>query len=457
MTDKNEKLFRAIGKLNDDYIEEAYAESSEPKPAKSRKSIKRIVMLAAAALLSVSLVITVAANSDAIIAAMFERRQKLVDDKIGHIDESVTEGNITLTMESVKVERRTISDNFFGEFTVSFHNEDGNFENGIKYGGYMLEYRVKDGEQPQLMEGATATTDENGQTWAKIDEYHTSDDNGEGYSPFKFNLDRINYGLDKPSDTITLTGNIQCRCNTDYRMTFTDVTSYDGSIKYADKISVDFSVAEDEVQPLQQLDYKPEDVTFELEGVTFEIEGIEVYPDHMLMRFTNSNADRVNIAGKEYYAINYLAKLVANDEYLAKSKEFAEFLEAVPEKGKTEEEQAENLSEWMATEEGRKLWDELIKLSIPTADQTALNECYEIFVEINRESGAEVVSTHTNFGGNNAVGSTDGLVAFMDAQFSSPIYVNDITRVYAQKIGDPTKQVTIWVPAEDEGLAELNK
>lgn len=204
MTDKNEKLFRAIGKLNDDYIEEAYAESSEPKPAKSRKSIKRIVMLAAAALLSVSLVITVAANSDAIIAAMFERRQKLVDDKIGHIDESVTEGNITLTMESVKVERRTISDNFFGEFTVSFHNEDGNFENGIKYGGYMLEYRVKDGEQPQLMEGATATTDENGQTWAKIDEYHTSDGNGEGYSPFKFNLDRINYSLDKPSDTITL-------------------------------------------------------------------------------------------------------------------------------------------------------------------------------------------------------------------------------------------------------------
>lgn len=457
MTDKNEKLFRAIGKLNDDYIEEAYAENPEPKLARPKKSIKRIVMLAAAALLSVSLVITVAANSDAIIAAMFERRKTLIDDKIGHIDQSATEGNITLTMESVTVERRTFDDNFFGKFTVSFHNEDGNFENGMKYGGYMLEYRVKDGEQPQLMEGATATTDENGQTWAKIDEYHTSDGYDNGYSPFKFNLDRIHYGLDKPSDTITLTGNYQLEWNTDYRMTFTDVTSYDGSIKYADKISVDFSVSEDEAQPLQQLDYEPEDVTFELEGVTFEITKIEVYPDKMEMFFTNSNSDRVTIAGIECYAINYLAKLSASDEYIAKSKEFADFLEAVPEKGETEEEQAENLRKWSETEEGRRVWDELIAASRPVTDQAVLNECYEVFVEINRESGAEVVSTHTYFSGNNAVGTAEGLNASANANFSSPIYVNDIIRVYAQKIGDPTKQVTVWVPAEDKGLAELNK
>ena len=78
MTDKNEKLFNAIGKLNDSYIEEAY--SQPEKAAKPRNSIKRIVMLAAAALLSISLVITVAANSDAIIAAIFERRQNLIDN-----------------------------------------------------------------------------------------------------------------------------------------------------------------------------------------------------------------------------------------------------------------------------------------------------------------------------------------------------------------------------------------
>ncbi len=453
MTDKNEKLFNAIGKLKDSFIEESY--TMPEKPVKQKHGIKRLVMIAAAALMSVSLVITVAANSDAIIAAIFERRQNLIDNKIGHIDESVTEGNITLTLESVAVEKRTIDNCFFGEFTVSFHNNDGNFGSGMIYSGLRLEYLVKEGAQP--IEGAQTSTDENGQTWVAIDDYCTDDAFGEGYNPFEFNMQRINFGLDTPTDTITLTATYQCKWNTDYRLTFIDVTSYDGSIKYADNISVDFSVSEDEAQPLQQLDYKPEGVTFEIEGATFEIEEIQVYPDNMLMRFTNSNADRVNIAGTEYYAINYLAKLVANDEYLAKSKEFAEFLEAVPDKGETPEEEADNLGEWIMTDEGRKLWDELVELSKPVTDQAALNECYEIFVEVNRESGAEVVSTHTNFGGNNAVGSTDGLVAYMDAQFSSPIYVNDIIRVYAQKIGDPTKQVTVWVPAEDKGLAELNK
>ncbi len=453
MTDKNEKLFNAIGKLKDSYIEEAY--NQPEKAAKSRKSIKRIVMLAAAALLSVSLVVTVAANSDAIIAAIFERRQNLIDNKIGHIDESVTEGNITLTLESVAVEKRTIDNCFFGEFTVSFHNNDGNFGNGMIYSGLRLEYLVKEGAQP--IEGAQTSTDENGQTWVAIDDYCTDDAFGEGYNPFEFNMQRINFGLDTPTDTITLTGSLRCEWDTDCRLTFIDVTSYDGSIKYADKISVDFSVSEDEAQPLQQIDYKPEGVTFEIEGVTFEIAKIEIYPDNMSMSFTNSNADRVNIAGIECYAINYLAKLSASDEYLAKDKEFSEFLEAIPDKGDTPEEEAEKLGEWIMTDEGKKLWEELRELSIPVTDQNILNECYEIFVEINRESGAEIVSTRTSFGGSNDIGSVESLNASMNASFSSPIYVNDIVRVYAQKIGDPTKQVTVWVPAEDKGLAELNK
>ena len=150
MTDKNEKLFNAIGKLKDSYIEEAYAEN--PKLSKPKKSIKRIVMLAAAAMLSISLVITVAANSDAIIAAIFERRQKLVDNKIGHIDESATVGNITLTLESVTVENVFDDDNIFANYTVSFHNNDGAFEGGLKYGGYKLQC-IFDGKARNLEEG----------------------------------------------------------------------------------------------------------------------------------------------------------------------------------------------------------------------------------------------------------------------------------------------------------------
>lgn len=435
MTDKNEKLFNAIGKLNDSYIEEAYAEN--PQPAKSRKSIKRIVMLAAAALLSVSLVITVAANSDAIIAAMFERRQKLVDDKIGHIDESVTEGNITLTMESVKVDRKIFEDGQFAcTYTVSFHNDGGVFDNGLKYGGYKLEVLVEP-DDPRL----TGTEEEGsgGRKWYSIESYVTTDGVKKVYCPFDVDMKRLNYGLDNPSDTITLSS-ASCygSYNADYRMTFIDLTSFDGSKKYADKLSVEFKVTEDDAPPLQQLDsYKP-DTSFEIDGATFEIYDIQVNADHMNIKIANPKADRVNIAGTDCYAINYFTKLACSDEYFEKNKQLV------------------GMS--VNSEESMNLITEIFMLSLPSTDQNILNECYEIMVEINPDSGAEITSIGTGIGGfSGEAANTDNIFAQMYAEFSSPIYVNDIVRVYAQKIGDPTKQVTIWVPAEDEGLAELNK
>lgn len=441
MTDKNEKLFNAIGKLNDSYIEEAYAESPEPKPAKSRKSIKRIVMLAAAALLSVSLVITVAANSDAIIAAMFERRQKLVDDKIGHIDESVTEGNITLTMESVTVDQNIFDDGrFLGTFTVSFHNEDGNFESGLKYGGYKMQHILDDSGN----DSGPLEFDEDGRGW-----YTLHGNKPQEFEAFYPAINRINYGLDELSDTITLQSISAFGMYGVNRIIFYDITSADGSIKYANELCVEFTVSKEEAQPLQQLHYNP-DITFEIEGVTFEVYEIYVNPDNMLIHFTNSNADRVNIAGVDCYAINYLTKLANSDEYCAKNAEIRELDAAASEQGETLEEQMESLTAWMMSEERVKLEGELGAMSEPTEDQNILNECYEILVEIKPESGAEITSVNTCYGGSGP--TVNEVRASMTANFSSPIYVNDIIRVYAQKIGDPTKQVTIWVPAEDEGL-----
>ena len=110
----------------------------------------------------------------------------------------------------------------------------------------------------------------------------------------------------------------------------------------------------------------------------------------------------------------------------------------------------ESLTAWMMSEERVKLEGELGAMSEPTEDQNILNECYEILVEIKPESGAEITSVNTCYGGSGP--TVNEVRASMTANFSSPIYVNDIIRVYAQKIGDPTKQVTIWVPAEDEGL-----
>lgn len=445
MTDKNEKLFNAIGKLNDSYIEEAYAENS--KPAKSKKSVKRIVMLAAAALLSVSLVVTVAANSDAIIAAMFERRQKLVDDKIGHIDESVTEGNITLTMDSVKNLHAYNSGEFRGELTVSFHNEDGVFDGGLKYGGILLEglFDADSTIHPESESGTSA----DGRKWCEIARCTYPDPEHDGEDIFYGSLYYINYGLDNPSDTIILSSHSIFGYYTDYRLTFYDVTSYDGSVKYADKLSVDFTVSEEDVKPLEQLDYCP-NITFEIEGVTFELKSIVLNPDELSIHYTNSNADRVNIAGTDCYAINYLGKLGASDEFFAKDKEIQELDAAASKQGETIEEQMEKLTEWMMSDERVALEGELWGMTEPTEDPDILNECYDVVIEIKPESGAEITSLKTHFSGGGFTPAESSITT--DAQFSSPIYVDDIIRVYAQKIGDPTKQVTIWVPAEDKGL-----
>ena len=79
-----------------------------------------------------------------------------------------------------------------------------------------------------------------------------------------------------------------------------------------------------------------------------------------------------------------------------------------------------------------------------------IRDSYEILVEIKPESGAEISSVNTSYSGS---GATVGeVIATMKAQFYSPIYVDDIVRVYARKIGDPTKEITIWVPADDKGL-----
>ena len=314
---------------------------------------------------------------------------------------------------------------------MSFHNEDGIFENGLKYGGYKMQHILNVDSSGNL--SGPMEIDGDGRKW-----YTLHGNKPQEFDAFYPALNYINFGLDNPSDTITLESTTALGMYGVNRIIFYDLTSADGSIKYADELCVEFTVTKEEAQPLRQLHYSP-DITFEIEGVTFEIDEIYVEPDNMSIHFTNSNADRVNIAGVDCYAINYLTKLANSDEYFAKDKEILE-LDAA----------ASKLTAWMMSDERVKLEGELGAMSEPTEDKNILNECYEILVEIKPESGAEISSVNTSYSGS---GATVGeVIATMKAQFYSPIYVDDIVRVYARKIGDPTKEITIWVPADDKGL-----
>ena len=452
MTDKNEKLFNAIGKLKDSYIEEAYAEN--PKLSKPKKSIKRIVMLAAAAMLSISLVITVAANSDAIIAAIFERRQKLVDNKIGHIDESATVGNITLTLESVTVENVFDDDNIFANYTVSFHNNDGAFEGGLKYGGYKLQCIFDDSGNGTLH--ADSEIDEDGRKW-----YTLNGDQPDKFEAFYPALSRINFGLDDPSDTITLKSSPSYGMYGVNRIIFYDLTSADGSVKYADEICVEFTVTKEEAKPLMQINYYEPNLTFEIENIEFLLMRIDLYSTRLYMEMSNPAGDSVSIGGVECCAINYFTKLANGDEFFEKVKKYSEQENEVGlqlESEYDEREVHEKYSEWASNdEELRRLNDEVLTAMKPTEDEKLLNECYEVVVELKPECGAEVVSMKTSCCGWAVPATPDTVSAGFVAEFSSPIYVDDIVRVYASKIGDPSKEVNIWIPAEDRGLREINK
>lgn len=456
MTDKNEKLFNAIGKLKDSYIEEAY--SQPEKAAKPHKSIKRIVMLAAAALLSVSLVVTVAANSDAIIAAIFERRQKLIDNKIGHIDESATVGDITLTLESVTVENVFHDENIFASYTVSFHNNDGVFEGGLKYGGYKLQSMFDDSGNGTLH--ADSEIDKDGRKW-----YTLNGDQPDKFEAFYPALSRINFGLDEPSDTITLQSSPSYGLYGVNRIIFYDLTSADGSIRYADEICIEFTITKEEAIPLMQINYYEPDISFEIDNAEFLLEHIDLYTTRLFMVITNPAGDQVNIGGVECCAINYFTKLANTDEFFEKVKKYSERENEVRRRfeegeanillnGNYDEEAAEErYSENVVNdEELRRLNEEVLEARKPTEDEKLLSECYEIVVELNPECGAEVTRMETTCHGWAVPATPDTVYAGFVAEFSSPIYVNDIVRVYAQKIGDPTKQVTIWVPAEDKGL-----
>lgn len=448
---KSDKLLDSIGNVSDRWVGELMEEpTAKASPKKVKPIVKRIIIAAAAALLCVSLVITVAANSDAIIAAIFERRQKLVDDKIGHIDTSATEGDITLTFESIKNESTVDDLTFMGSCTVSFHNEKGAFEKGLKYGSYKIQCTF-DGINDKLIGGFDSELDDEGNKWLILMSNGTDD-----YDCFSMPLSQINYGLDNPSDTISLTSTPGFLMYGRNRITFYDITSADGSITYAKELSIEFDVTKETVKPLPQLQYYEPFLPVEIENVGFEVVHIDLGINRLYMEMTNPGGDTVNIGGVECCAINYLTKLANLEEFFEKVSDYHAYdeeiwtqLESQYDEKEVHEKYAEQVPE---NEELRRLSNEIIAVNKPTEDEKLLSECYELVVELNPECGAEVTSMQTSCFGWTVPAAPDTVRAGFVAEFSSPIYVDDIIRVYAQKIGDPTKQVTIWVPAEDKGL-----
>lgn len=451
---KSQKLFESIGRLDDRDLAAALDYKAE-SPAKPKA---RFSVIIAAAVVAVSLMLMAFTYGDEIMNAIFKRQKELVDDKIGYIDESSTVGHIKLTVDKVVVNQKlNYMDSIEAAYTVSFCKEGGVFDKGLKYGNYTIEFLI-DADDPRVTDKDSLEV-QDGKKW-----YVWSGDDPGSYDAFYPSILEINFGLDNPSDTITLTSIPDLTLYGKSRLTFYDITSADGSIKYADEISVEFEVTEEKAPPLQQLCIDDPDIGFEVEGVEFIVTRIELTPEYMRVEVKNPTADRVNIGGKECYAINYFTKYANSDESIEFDKEIqaldAEKAEYYQQKYADLPDNAyieKYYSEWLATDERAGLESELAKLTYETDDEKILAECYEIAVEIKPESGAQITNMNTSLCSWIVTETMTDIYAGMSAHFSSPIYVDDIVRVCARKIGDPSVEVTIWVPAEDNTLQSAAK
>lgn len=81
------------------------------------------------------------------------------------------------------------------------------------------------------------------------------------------------------------------------RIIFYDLTSADGSVKYADEICVEFTVTKEEAKPLMQINYYEPNLTFEIENTEFLLMRIDLYSTRLYMEMSNPAGDSVSIGG----------------------------------------------------------------------------------------------------------------------------------------------------------------
>lgn len=419
---KSQKLFESIGRLDDRDLAAALDYKAE-SPAKPRA---RFSVIMAAAVVAVGLMLMAFSYGDEILNAIFKRQTELVDDKAAIINESVTVGEVTMTVDKVVVERESDL-NFDGQCYVTFRMDGGVFENGIAYSRVVIQ-KLADGQwqTDEVLENVTMFEKEE---W--------------DYSDFDPNSNEI-------TQIYTLFGPY-----TDYRITFYDLSDRDGKTVYAKEISVDFTVKCNKVTPTTMLDlYTPDPaIEFELDGYRFQIHEIRMTPESFQIDVKNMDNDVIEASGRKFYAGNLLCDSWKSKEAadaLIAEREYSAIHEDAWSVDGSEDIKAEHdrlvakLKEYPIMEQG--LDDEIHKYG------------YEIRVELSPKCGAKIRTDRQSHclpnvayknGFDDPVFVNSAVQAF---GFTSPIYIEDIVRVYAVKRSDPSVEVNIWVPAEDESL-----
>lgn len=423
---KSDKLLDSIGSVSVRWVDELMEEPAIKASRGARPLAKKLAVSLIAAVLCVALAVTCFANAD-LIKSLFQREQELIDPYALKVDNSVTVGDITLTIDKV-----TWGSDYYVYYTIK--NNKGIFENGLTFDKIVI--RETPWEFMMPLDGIIGSS-----STKEIGSDPTS------------SIASAGYGLENPSDTISAMFRSSMLFGK-YTLAFENVTSYDGSIKYADEIVFDLElVAADLAEP--QPDSTPEqggkvgvngarrkldiaDNTFTIEGKEMIINAVWLSPYELSFDLKEYRDETVNYFGYDFYYSSYIGGF--NGYYVkeiidesAKSHSFIEYDDA----------KSDSEISWRAFE----IFDEL---QPHQAELDALS--YKVHVTLADSCTAEVISIQQDGFGTGETKLDDGSVdayntpcIFID--FSTPVYEEEILEVYLLRESDGAR-VTLYQKPE---------
>lgn len=319
---KNHRIYEAIGRINEKLIDDALDYS--PKKQKSTDgmgigrnfSIKRLCVVAAAAVLVLSLTITCVANADGIAGALesiFRREQELIDPYAQVINKENTSEGITVSIDKVCRDQ--------GEIYVymNLHSEEP-FEAGLLYfSSIELQRYSKVGEL------SSCHSDLNkyyvGNCWPSEEGYtrYCTGSGGAENARTAFLAGCYLTYLDEPSKDVTavvhftrlysdeysdvelLSGNYRLEIkNLKTAVSGVDEHGkeyYKDVKRYNNSIQLEFVMSE--LGEVPSTTYYP-DIDFELDGHPFNISKIKITPYHIWIDVSDERPETIEVAGYHY-------------------------------------------------------------------------------------------------------------------------------------------------------------
>lgn len=460
MKSNQDKLFSSIGRIDDDILDSALAYKPEKVESRGRTiSIKKkITAIALAAVMCIGLVVTVSAYGEGIWAAITQRKRELIDDKSQVINKTVTaESGCSLTVDNVA------GGGGNGFFYFSIHSGDEPFTKGLTYERLQVMYKTS----PDL----NVTYSEP----VEMGDWYTIYDDGDKMKGFFSNLERIEYDSDNPTSAVQYKLSAPETYNTTYKIIITGITSEDGSIKYADELSIEFDVDLTEKKTIAQVKFHRPDpeIEFELDGIKYQISEISMHdPYSFVIDIINKDEDVIEYEGKEYYAVNRFwdSSWYTKEWFDYNRQELTLYWnnpgiysdDFTPPELKAEyDEVCKKKAEALANSlqvSGYGI-DENGKDYPIILHEEPYNMSYNLHVELFPDCGASVKPDSPNVNRTNPgvfLLADDGSEMTMNIgttfKFTSPVYITDIKRVYVTKNSDPDFELTIYEPSKDLSL-----